>query len=162
MLKSIVIGIAVFIASCNRPTYYIVRHAEKAAQAQNMTSDVILTEAGDERAKALENKLRNKRIGHIFSTNTIRTISTAKPLSDATGIKIKFYDTRDTSFISELRKIQKGGVVVVGHSNTVDDLVNKLMASPVLKDLPDTTYGDLFIVKRKRTKYTFAKSYFGN
>ena len=39
--------------------------------------------------------------------------------------------------------------MVVGHSNTVDDIVNSLLGKKVLNDLHDTQYGDLFMVKKK-------------
>jgi hypothetical protein len=53
-------------------------------------------------------------------------------------------------------------VLVVGHSNTVDDIVNGLMGVKTLSDLPETQYGDLFIVKRKKGRYSFEQGRFGN
>ena len=67
------------LTSCTR-TYYIVRHAEKVVVNGNssmMSNDPPLTEAGKERAEALKELLKTKKIGYIFSTNTIRTRSTA-------------------------------------------------------------------------------------
>ena len=51
------LGFAFLFASCGN-TYYIVRHAEKAAQGPNMTSDVPLTEEGKARAEDLKNILK--------------------------------------------------------------------------------------------------------
>ena len=71
------------------------------------------------------------------------------------------YDYRDTSFIPMLKRLQKNALVV-GHSNTIDDVVNGLLGRKVIPgDLPETVYGDLFIVKRKGKKYSFTKSHFG-
>jgi broad specificity phosphatase PhoE len=145
------------MSSCSKTTYYIVRHAEKATAAPNMSSDVPLTEAGAQRAEKLKDILKSKNIGFIFSTQTIRTTSTAKPLSEAVNVPIAIYNPRDTTFINQLKVIEKKNVLVVGHSNTVDDIVNKLMNAQLLTDLPDAEYNNLFIVTRKGKKYNFKR-----
>jgi broad specificity phosphatase PhoE len=147
------------LVSCSRNTYYIVRHAEKATAAPNMSSDVLLNEAGQQRAVALKIVLANKKVQYIFSTQTIRTSSTAKPLSEWKNVPIQFYTHRDTldKFISRVKAIKKGDVLIVGHSNTVDDLVNKMMGQTLLTDLPETEYDHLFIVKRKGKTYLFER-----
>ena len=149
----------IVISSCNKTTYYIVRHAEKATAAANMSSDVPLTAAGEQRAINLKNLLQNKNIGYIFSTSTIRTTSTANPLSVATGVPVQLYNHRDTlnQFIQRLKSIKKRNVLIVGHSNTVDDVVNKLMNQSLLTDLQETEYNNLFMVHRKGKKYSFNK-----
>lgn len=147
------------LIACNRPAFYIVRHAEKATAAANMSSDVPLSETGRQRAIALKNVLAAKHIAFIFSTATIRTTSTAKPLSELMNIPIQFYSPKDTvdRFVARLKSIKKGNVLIVGHSNTVDDLVNKIMNQNLLTDLPDTEYDNLFIIQRKGKKYFFSR-----
>jgi phosphohistidine phosphatase SixA len=154
--------IIVLFVSCSTTNYYIVRHAEKETQTSNMSSDVPLSSKGKERAEALKNVLQDKKIQNIFSTNTIRTKTTAKPTSDATGVNIDTYDPRDTGFVARLKTIRTGSSLIVGHSNTVDDIVNKLTGQNLLQDLPDSQYGDLFIVKKKGNNYSFSKARFGN
>ena len=152
------IAVLLLMISCSPTTYYIVRHAEKEAQAANMSSDVPLSAAGSERAIALKTLLQHKKIQHIYSTNTIRTKTTAQPLSEVIGVTIQTYDPRDTSFIARVKALPKGNVLIVGHSNTVDDLVNGFHPQSGLKDLPDSQYGDLFILKRKKNSYDFSVS----
>ena len=65
-----------FLFSCSQ-TFYVVRHAEKAAQAANMSSDVPLSTVGKQRAERLGGLLHDKKIGLIYSTNTTRTRTTA-------------------------------------------------------------------------------------
>jgi broad specificity phosphatase PhoE len=146
--------------SCST-TYFVVRHAEKEVQQSNMTADVPLSNTGVERAAALGKQLQGKKIRHLFSTNTIRTTSTAKPLSEATGIPVQLYNPGDTNFINRIKVLGGGNVLIVGHSNTVDNIVNGLMGKPVLKDLPDTQYGNMFIIKKKGNNYTFSTGHFG-
>ncbi len=156
---SSVLTIALLLASCSRNTVYIVRHAEKATANANMSSDVPLSPEGEQRAQNLKGLLADKRVQTIFSTAYIRTKSTAKPLSDATQVPVQLYSPKDTvdQFIARVKAIQKGNVLIVGHSNSVDDLVNKLMGQQLLTDLPETEYNNLFIVKRKGKKYSFER-----
>ena len=147
------------LSSCSRNTYFIVRHAEKANATANMSSDVPLSAEGEQRAQKLKTLLENKSFAAIFSTPYIRTQSTAKPLSEAEGVAVQLYSPRDTvdKFITHVKTIQKDDVLIVGHSNTVDDLVNKMMGQSLLTDLAETEYDNLFIVKRKGKKYSFEK-----
>ena len=161
MYKLIYSLIAIFLLSCKSTTFFIVRHAEKEA-ATTMTSDVPLSEAGKQRAIALKDLLQNEKIRHIYSTNYIRTKATAQPLAETLGLTIQTYDPRDTSFMSKVRNVSNSNVLIVGHSNTVDDLVNKMTGEThVPGDLPDSQYGDLYVIKKKGGKYMFERRHFG-
>lgn len=146
--------------SCSTTNFYIVRHAEKE-QATTMSSDVPLSETGMQRAAALKDVLLHEDIRRIYSTNYNRTISTAQPLSGATGLRIETYDPADSHFIEQLKNSKSGNILIVGHSNTVDDLVNGLTGKKLLQDLPDAQYGDLFIVSKQGKSYRYTKSKFG-
>jgi len=130
-----------------------------------MTSDVPLSDAGQQRAEALREKLKNKGINTIYTTRYLRTKSTAKPLADAVGITMQEYDPRDTTFSTRLLSAgteDRGNTLIVGHSNTVDDIVNKLSGKTLIPgDLPETQYGDLFILKKKGKKIIFRQEKFG-
>jgi broad specificity phosphatase PhoE len=159
-MYKILLILLISFSSCST-TYYVVRHGEKEAAAANMSSDVSLSPAGQERAQALKNALKSKHIQYVYSTNTIRTKSTARPLAETLGVNLETYDPRDTLFVSRVKDRGKGNVLIVGHSNTVDDIVNRFVGKNVLTDLPETSYGDLFIIKRKKKKYTYTISHFG-
>src|SRR5258705_13974818 len=116
----------IFIATaCSSPRYFIVRHAEKAIlqrdSAGMMSNNPPLSEAGKVRSFVLRDELAHKKIRHIYSTNTLRTTSTAEPLSNSKGLPMKFYSNVDT--LVNLFRSFKGNVLIVGHSNTVDDIV---------------------------------------
>lgn len=161
--------ISVFLFSCGN-TIYVVRHAEKAtgidpATMKTMT-DPPLTFEGQERALALKQLLSGKNIRHIFSTNTLRTTSTAKPLKELfLKVPLELYSTKPDSinaFIDKLKAIKKGNILVVGHSNTVDDIANKIADKTVVAgDLKDTEYDNLFILKRKGKSYLFKGEKYG-
>jgi phosphohistidine phosphatase SixA len=148
-----------FIFSSCSHTYYVARHAEKEAQTTNGSSDVPLTNAGILRAGNLKNILAGRKIAFVFATNTIRAKSTAEPTSKYFHLTTEIYGPKpDSAFIS-LIKSKKKNVLIIGHSNTVDDIVNMLCGEKkVPGDLPDTEYSKLFIIKVKGKKTFFSES----
>ena len=149
--------------TCYAQTYYIVRHAEKAAtDSVSMTnSDPPLSTAGNKRAKDLKDLLKKKGITAIYSTNTLRTRSTAEPLAKSRNITVQLYGPKpDADFISRLKAL-KGNTLIVGHSNTVDDIVNGLCGQQLLNDLPDAAYDNLFIVTNNSGTYTLKQEKYG-
>lgn len=159
----------IIFSSCTSVKYFIVRHAEKeipsAVSVMNTPNDPPLSATGKVRAIELREELKDKNILHIFSTNTIRTISTAQPLNELRGAtKIELYNSKDSLdfFIQKLKGIKKGNSLIVGHSNTVDDIVNKLCGEiKVPKDLPDSEYDNLYIVTKKGKKMKFENRTYG-
>jgi broad specificity phosphatase PhoE len=152
-----------FSLTSTAQTYYIVRHAEKAVNdSATMTStDPPLSADGTKRATDLKNFLKKKGISQIYSTNTIRTRSTAEPLSKANHLPIQTYGPRpDSVFIRQLKGL-KGNILIVGHSNTVDDIVNGLCGKPLLNDLPDAAYDNIFIVTNHNGQYDLKQEKFG-
>ncbi len=163
MNRIVIVGCIISLAFCScGHSYYIVRHAEKATAEANMSSDVPLTDKGKERAEALKDILKDEKIAYIFSTNTIRTKSTAQPTANYFNLPTETYNPRpDSAFIS-LLKSKKKNTLIVGHSNTVDDIVNKLCGeTKIAGDLPETEYDNLFVVKKKGKKMVFLEKKYG-
>jgi 2,3-bisphosphoglycerate-dependent phosphoglycerate mutase len=131
--------------------FYVVRHAEKSAIPKN---DPELTDLGKNRAENLKNILKNKNIGQIFSTQTVRTINTAKPLALDQKIEIQIYDANNQSeFIENLKKNKDTNTLIVGHSNTIRYIINGLSEKEVLtKDLEDHEYYFLFEIYRRKLR----------
>jgi 2,3-bisphosphoglycerate-dependent phosphoglycerate mutase len=133
------------LSSCTT-SFYIVRHAEKSAAPKE---DPILTEAGSQRAERLKTILENKGIERVYSTKTVRTTSTAKPLADAQKLQIEIYEPKNQTALIETLKKSKQNTVIVGHSNTIRHIINGLAEKEFLKkDLEDNEYSNLYLVKR--------------
>ncbi|HJW17286.1 MAG TPA: phosphoglycerate mutase family protein [Flavisolibacter sp.] len=148
------------LPSCKSASYFVVRHAEKETTV-TMGSDVPLSAQGKERAEALKDLLISSHIRSVYATNFLRTRSTAQPLTDALNLPIQVYEPLDTNLVKMLRN-RNENILIVGHSNTVDNIVNTLMGSVVIPgDLKESQYGDLFVVKRKGKHYSFEKKHFG-
>ena len=161
----LVLSISIIISSCSQQYYYVVRHAEKETSAPGstaMTADPPLSEAGKQRAEALKEIMQSKKIGYVFSTNYNRTKSTAEPTRAYFNLATQNYNpVPDSVFIAKLKSLNKN-TLIVGHSNTVDDIVNKLCGSvQVTGDLPETEYNNLFIIKKKGKKFTFQRTTYG-
>lgn len=154
-MKFIVLSLLLMVlASCSH-TYYVVRHAEKAVPGNgavmNTPNDPPLSTTGQQRAIVLKELLHDKSIRYIYSTNTLRTRSTVQPVSDATGIAIQTYGPRpDSAFIQQLKRLKKN-TLIVGHSNTIDDIANGLAGETKVEgDLPESVYDQLFIIHYRK------------
>jgi phosphohistidine phosphatase SixA len=131
------------ISSCNVHHIYFVRHAEKAGAMQK---DPPLTEAGMQRAVELSALLDKKKIEAVYSTQTIRTMHTAKPLADKLNLLVQLY-TPDTvaNLLTNLKAGRKNSLVV-GHSNTVLPMLVMTGVKPEKNEIPDWEYDNLFRV----------------
>jgi broad specificity phosphatase PhoE len=163
-MKYLSIVFLLFLVACGSSKIYVVRHAEKTVLAKDsagmMATNPPLSEAGKVRAIVLRDELDGENLRHIFSTNTIRTFSTAGPLSEKISVPVEIYRSIDS--LAALLKTMKGNVLVVGHSNTVDDIVNKISGkSEIPGDLKDSEYDNLFILEKKKGKYIFTRRKFG-
>jgi broad specificity phosphatase PhoE len=169
MRSLLYVALVFLVASCGNK-FFIVRHAEKAKPTAGMTSmeasNPPLSDSGNLRALALKARLQSEDIAHIFSTNYHRTLNTAKPLDEQLlSVQTQVYNPHKDSvdaFVEKLKAIKKGNVLVVGHSNTIDDLANKMAGTIVVPgDLPDTEYDNIYIIKRKGKKYKFVGETYG-
>lgn len=138
--------IAISFFSCSTAKIFFVRHAEKSLAVKN---DPPLTPEGEKRALELERVLKGKKIKHIYSTKTNRTVSTAKPLAESLSLPISYY-AHDTMPKFLYRMLESGeNALVVGHSNTVLKMIEELDLRPSKKEIPDAEYDNLFVVYLK-------------
>lgn len=126
-------------------TLYIVRHAEKVENG----ADPPLSAAGQARADELARVLADQQIDAVFVTNFLRTQQTGAPLAAAAGVTPQQYQASDTQGVVNTIITNHPGerVLVVGHSNTVDDIAAGFGVSG-LADLPEARFDRLFVVHR--------------
>jgi broad specificity phosphatase PhoE len=142
---------------------FVVRHAEKAVADPTMSSDVPLSEKGKQRAEALKELLAKENIQVIYSTNTTRTKTTGQPTADLFGITIQTYGPRpDSAFAATVRASGKN-VLIIAHSNTIDEAVNLLMGeTKVSGDLDEKEYNNLFVITKDGDKLDFERRNYGS
>ncbi|WP_395808026.1 SixA phosphatase family protein [Daejeonella sp.] len=129
-------------------TVYIVRHAEKDT-SDPKNSDPELSEVGKLRAIDLAEKLKAEKIDAVFSTKYKRTSQTASIVSRNNGLIIQNYDGQNFRILSDLIKknYKNQRILIVGHSNTVLELVEAFGATRPLDLLRDNDYDFFFEVK---------------
>lgn len=137
-------------------TFYIVRHAERDG-----TNDA-LTEAGELRAKELAVLMKSLRIKAVYSTDTQRTQSTAKPTAETLELEIQSYNELSPAWFNELKSDHQGhAVLIVGHSNTSGMIANELGGEGDFS-LGEDEYDNLFIVKIEDDQTSALRIRFGN
>ena len=124
------------------PVIFLVRHAEKASTGGN---DPDLSLAGQKRADALARILTDSQITAVFVTEFKRTQETAAPTAKATHLSPTVVPTNDLpGLVLKLRALN-GNALVVGHGNTIPDLIKALgITTPV--SIPDDDYSEIFVV----------------
>jgi broad specificity phosphatase PhoE len=135
---------------------FVVRHAERAREGPE--TDIPLSKLGAEHAARLAEILKNAGVTAIYATDTTRARQTGEPLAQLAKVSIKTYDTVDDKgnmtaapFVAKLKIDERNGIVlVVGHSNTVPDILAAYGVTEPVRIGPDD-YGDLFLVVPQAT-----------
>lgn len=128
-------------------TIWIVRHAEK--DLKNLSDpDPALSLDGQDRAKDLATLLRPNRVLAVYSTPFKRTRQTAEPTAYGHGLTVQTYDPADPAALAStvLRQHKGGSVVIVGHSNTVLELVEAFGIKRPIPALKDDDYEYVFTI----------------
>ena len=165
IITLLIIGVSSLFLSCkdssktisfdkeNTSTFYFFRHAEKD-RTNPTNKNPSLTAQGLERANKWAVFFKDKKIDAIYSTNYKRTQQTALPIAKGQNLEIISYTPKlliTEKFIAD----NKGkNIVIVGHSNTTPELVNRLLGEKKYEEIPDQDNNDLFIVSLKKNKAT--------
>jgi 2,3-bisphosphoglycerate-dependent phosphoglycerate mutase len=124
------------------PIIFLVRHAEKATTGGN---DPGLSAAGRQRAAALARMLKHSEITAIFTTEFKRTEETAAPIAKATQVTPTIVPAKDIpALVEQLRRL-KSNALVVGHGNTLPEVVKALgIETPM--NIPENDYSELLVI----------------
>ena len=107
-------------------TIYLVRHSEKDLESNN-SSNPPLSECGQIRSENLRRFFKDVPLEVIYSTDYIRTTTTAMPTATAKELGIENYNAEHLKEFSELLLDRKQNALVVGHSNTTGVLAGFLI-----------------------------------
>ena len=111
-------------------TIYLVRHAEKEVLA-DIPINPSLTRCGLERAENLAIFLEEVDLDAVYSTNYIRTKSTAQPTAKMQELEVKIYDPKKLKNFAKSLIRRKEDALVVGHSNTTGVLAGLLVGEEI-------------------------------
>src|SRR5262249_27366177 len=139
----------VYWKSATTTTIVVLRHAEKQVGA---ISDSPLSPAGEQRAARLAllfgDAEKFGRIEKIYVTNTRRTQQTAAELGHRIGVTPEVVDAQlsASELASKVLKESRGGrALVVGHSNTVPDIVRALTRAEHVPLYADEEFDTMYI-----------------
>ena len=128
------------------PTIFLARHAEKSEAAAD-PKNPDLSPAGRARAESLARMLRDAGITAIFATEFARTQQTAETVRLATGADLTILPAKDTPALIERLKGISGNALVIGHSNTLPEIIRALGVVKAMA-IPESEYDNLFIWNR--------------
>ena len=152
MKKLILYFLLLLSVSCTTK-YYVVRHAEKL----NTSPNTPLSAAGMQRAQVLKDSLLPLRIDSIFATTFLRTQQTAQPLATALNKQLSIYSPSATdSLITHLKKLGGKNILIVGHSNTVPQIVQQLSGQSI-SPITETDFDNLYIVEIQKGLFKITK-----
>lgn len=165
---AIAIGLAWFFESQATTTIIFVRHAEKNLSVED---DPELTEAGQRRVFELTRQMKDADvvagIDAIYSTHFRRNLATVEPLSELLELPINLYNKNEyESVLETILDKHKGKIIlVVGHSDTLANLMAELGASKSVPVIADNEYDNIYIVsipwfgKTKTIRLRYGKPY---
>ena len=135
-------------------TIVLVRHTEKDASVPN-NPDPELSAEGRERAQRLMNVVTRYKPHEIFSTSYKRTRQTAEPIARRRKKEIQTYDpAKPADLVAKIMASKTDHNLIVGHSNTIPALANMLAKKEVFRNLLDTEYGVIWVIRMKKGAVT--------
>ena len=126
-------------------TFVLVRHAEKVDDSHNPE----LSEEGYERVAQLDRMLEKVKFDAVYSTPLIRTMETARPISERHQLTIQEYDHRNPEDVVAgwIQRYRGQTVLVSGHSNSTPAFANALLGEEhFINKFDESDYGNLLII----------------
>ena len=122
--------------------FFLARHAEK----QNVAEDPRLSEDGRLRAAQLADLLTDADLTSIHSTDYRRTRETAQAVAKRLGLEVGLYDPTEPGELLDELQDTGGRHLLIGHSNTVPDMVDRLGGEPYGAIDEEGEYDRLYVV----------------
>lgn len=145
-----VASVAWIWATAGSTTVIVIRHAEKDQSAGAV--DPSLSQAGEARAQLLARMFGEAKdfggIEAIYVSPALRNRLTAAPLAARLGIKETVAPADDPRGLARraLHEHRGGRVLIVGHSDTVPQIVAELSGNERIPPIDDQEYGTMYIV----------------
>lgn len=128
---------------------YVTRHYDTPAGQP----DPDLLPQGKARAEKLAAWFYGRTLKAIYVSDFKRSRQTAAPVATMLDASVETYDPKDTPAIVARAKAAGGPVLIVGHSNTVPDIVQQLGAARP-GELKHEDFGDLWTIENGSSERT--------
>lgn len=130
-------------SASNTTQIYILRHTEKADETSENPN---LSAQGIERAKYWKKVLQHTEFDQVFTTEFKRNIQTAELISAASSVKPELYYPMSFDVLKFLNLIKGQKVLIIGHSNTIPDMVNRLIDETKYPPMSHKNYNILYVI----------------
>ena len=144
-----VASVAWIWATAGSTTVIVIRHAEKD---QSVSVDPPLSQAGQARAQLLARMFGDAKdfgnIEAIYVSPALRNRLTAAPLAARLGLNETVVPADDPRGLARraLHEHRGGRVLIVGHIDTVPQIVAALSGNARIPEIADQEYGTMYIV----------------
>ena len=126
-------------------TYYLIRHDEKD-MTDLKAEDPYLNVEGLQRAGRWADYFESYQIDKIYMTKYLRTKQTISMIAQQKAIIPTLYDPHNVPMDDFLKETNGKKVLIVGHSNTIPNVVNALIGKEEYEDMDDNDNSTLFKV----------------
>ncbi len=142
LLLIIILLLQFCITKAQTTTYYFIRHSEKVDNSENPD----LSEKGKIRAENWNKIFSETKFDAVYCTDFKRIIQTATPILNSKNLKPIIYIPKTIDIELFKSETKNKTVLVVGHSNSTPDFVNKLIKEKKYEKIDETVFGNLYIV----------------
>lgn len=122
---------------------FILRHTEKEDET---SENPALSAAGIKRAKYWKKVLQHTTFDQVFTTDFTRNIQTADLIASSSSIKPELYYPMSFDVMNFMNLIKGETVLIIGHSNTIPDMVNRLINETKYPPMSHQNYNILFTI----------------
>lgn len=129
-------------ASAEAPSFYVMRHLENNDGVGHAAR---LSGEGAANAQLLAHWFTRHPPAAIYVSTTQLALDTAAPLAIELGIYPKLYDPKDSAALIEAVKEEARPVLIVGHRDTVPDIIERLGGEPPAP-LQEGAFGDIWAI----------------
>lgn len=130
-------------SNSNVTQIYILRHAEKS----NLNREnPVLSQEGIKRANYWKRVLQYTKFDRIYTTDFIRNIQTAKIVGGDVKAEPELYYPMSFEILKFIQQIQGQKVLIIGHSNTIPDMVNRIIDETKYPPMSHKNYNLMYII----------------
>lgn len=122
---------------------FILRHTEKA---DDTSENPELSAKGIERAAYWKKVLQHTTFDQVFTTEFKRNIQTANLIASNSSVKPEMYYPMSFDVLTFMNQIKGQTVLIIGHSNTIPDMVNRLIDETKYPPMSHQNYNILYTI----------------
>jgi 2,3-bisphosphoglycerate-dependent phosphoglycerate mutase len=147
----LIIGLFTLPTPAQDKTIVLVRHAERNPPTPTDKGDPDLSPEGKARAERLWKIVKKYKPHEIFATEYKRTQQTVEQIARRRGKQVQTYDSAKTAdLVAQMMASKTEHYLIAGHSNTIPVFANLLMKKEVFKQLPETEFGVVWVVRIRK------------